>query len=81
MTDSRFSLRLAVEVSSDDTDWAGLGAVGNAIAKQAPEFDARNYGYAKLSALIKAVGLFAVEERTVGQGPHKVIYVKGKKRS
>lgn len=37
-------LRTAVEAASDDTDWAPLTTVGSTIAKQAPEFDARNYG-------------------------------------
>jgi hypothetical protein len=38
-------VRGAVEAASDDTGWAPLGAVGRNIANQAPEFDARTYGY------------------------------------
>jgi uncharacterized LabA/DUF88 family protein len=38
-------LRNAVEASSDDSGWACLAAVGSNIAKQASEFDPRNYGY------------------------------------
>jgi uncharacterized LabA/DUF88 family protein len=41
-------LRNAVEASSDDSGWAHLASVGSNIAKQAPEFDPRNYGYKKL---------------------------------
>lgn len=52
-------LRKAVEAAADDEGWAGLGAVGQHISKQA-SFDSRNYGYAKLS------GLFDV--RTHGKG-------------
>jgi hypothetical protein len=52
-----------VEASSDDTGWARLGPVGANIAKQSPEFDARNYGYAKLSSLVSATKLFDVETR------------------
>jgi uncharacterized LabA/DUF88 family protein len=74
-------LRTAVEAASDDTDWAPLSTVGSTIAKQAPEFDPRNYGYAKLSGLIKAVSLFAIEERPVGDGSHKTVYVKYWKRT
>ena len=48
--------------------------------KQAPEFDARACGYAKLSGLIKAIGLFAIEERPVGEDSHKTVFVKNKKR-
>jgi uncharacterized LabA/DUF88 family protein len=73
-------LRSAVEAASDDSDWAPLSAVGSTMAKQAPEFDARNYGYAKLSGLIKAINLFDIQERPVGQGPHKLLFVKNKKK-
>ena len=69
-------LRAALDSAADDTGWAGLGPVGNAIAKRSPEFDPRNYGYAKLSGLLKAIGLFSLEERVVGRGPHKAIYVR-----
>lgn len=58
-------LRKAVEAAADEEGWAGLGAVGQHISKQA-SFDSRNYGYAKLSGLFQAIGLFDV--RTHGKG-------------
>jgi uncharacterized LabA/DUF88 family protein len=69
-------LRNAVEASSDDTGWAHLGAVGSNIAKQSPDFDPRNYGYAKLSGLVTATKLFDVEERALGGGTSKAVYVR-----
>jgi uncharacterized LabA/DUF88 family protein len=72
-------LRAALDGAADDTGWAGLGAVGSAIAKRSPEFDSRNYGYAKLSGLLKAIQLFDIEERQVGRGPHKGLYVRDQK--
>jgi uncharacterized LabA/DUF88 family protein len=72
-------LRNAVAAASDDSGWAELGVVGSTVAKLAPEFDPRTWGYAKLSGLVKAVGLFDVEERLVGGGPHKALYVRDKK--
>ena len=72
-------LRGAVEASSDDSGWAHLGAVGNNIAKQSPEFDARNYGYPKLSALVAATQLFDAEEREVGPSKTKTLYVRDKR--
>ncbi len=50
-------LRNAVEASSDDSGWAHLASVGSNVAKQAPEFDPRNYGYKKLI-------LFLSQEKT-----------------
>ena len=58
-------LRKAVEAAADEEGWAGLGAVGQHISKQS-SFDARNFGYAKLSGLFQAIGLFTL--RTHGKG-------------
>ena len=73
-------LRNAVEASSDDSGWAHLASVGSNIAKQAPEFDPRNYGYKKLGELASATKLFQIEERTVGDGPSKSVYLKDKRK-
>ena len=65
-------LRKSVESAADDEGWAGLGAVGQHISKQA-SFDARNYGYAKLRDLFQAIGLFEIRNND------KAIYVRDKK--
>jgi uncharacterized protein (TIGR00288 family) len=65
-------LRKAVEASADDEGWAGLGAVGQHISKQA-SFDSRNFGYTKLKDLFQAIGLFEI--RKIDKG----IYVRDKK--
>jgi uncharacterized LabA/DUF88 family protein len=67
-------LRNAVEAEGDDEGWAGLGAVGSHISKQA-SFDSRNYGYAKLSDLIVAIGLFEVSKRDKG------LYLRDKRQA
>lgn len=54
-------LRGAVDAESEDDGWAHLGAVGKQIANQA-SFDPRNYGYRKLSDLVKAIGLFEIRQ-------------------
>ena len=69
----------AVDAVADYDGWARLGGVGSKISNQFPSFDSRNYGYAKLSSLIRATGLFAVDTRGAGTDPrHKVIYIKRK---
>ena len=73
-------IRNAVEASSDDSGWAHLASVGSNIAKQAPEFDPRNYGYKKLGELASATKLFNIEERAVGDGPSKATYLKDRRK-
>ncbi|GGX68873.1 NYN domain-containing protein [Saccharospirillum salsuginis] len=62
-------LRTAVEQTSDDDGWAHLGAVGTYISNNS-SFSPVNYGYKKLSDLIKASELFEVRTN------NKVIHVK-----
>ncbi len=73
-------LRNAVDASSDDSGWAHLAAVGSNIAKQSSEFDPRNYGYKKLGGLVADIKLFQIEERSVGDGTSKAIYLKGTRK-
>lgn len=54
-------IRKALDAAiSDDREWAFLGEVGSHLSKLMPDFDSRNYGYAKLSDLISAIDLFDV---------------------
>jgi uncharacterized LabA/DUF88 family protein len=73
-------LRSAVEDSADEDGWVYLGAVGQTIANQAPEFDPRNYGYQKLSDLVRATQLFIVEKHTMPGTNVSAIYVKDRKK-
>lgn len=54
-------LRAGIAAGADDDGWASLGGVGSTIQRQSPNFDSRNWGYAKLGDLIEAVGLFEVK--------------------
>jgi uncharacterized LabA/DUF88 family protein len=73
-------IRNAVEASSDESGWSHLASVGSNIAKQVTDFDPRNYGYKKLGELISATRLFEMEERKVGDGQSKAIYIKDKRK-
>ncbi|HEY7147434.1 MAG TPA: NYN domain-containing protein [Streptosporangiaceae bacterium] len=72
-------LRNAVEAASDDDGWAALASVGHIITKQRPDFDSRNYGYAKLSDLLAATTLFELERRSPGDGKQQILYVRDKR--
>jgi hypothetical protein len=73
-------LRNAIEAASDDEGWAPLSSIGNIITSQRPDFDSRNYGYAKLSDLVRATTLFVVERRSPGDGKQAVVYAREKRR-
>ncbi len=69
-------MRAAVEDAADEFGYAYLGAVGTYIMNRQPEFDPRNYGYRKLGDLIKASGLFDIDERASPTDQGKQIYIK-----
>lgn len=54
-------LRNAVAAVADESGWANLGAVGSHVAKQSPEFDSRNHGFARLSDLVEATEKFELD--------------------
>jgi uncharacterized LabA/DUF88 family protein len=63
---------------ADEDGWAFLGDVGNLLQKKQPNFDSRNYGFQKLTPLIKSINNFEVEQRENQKGRHKLIYVKNR---
>lgn len=65
---------------ADDDGWAFLGDVGSLLQKKQPNFDSRNYGYQKLTPLIKSIKNFEVERREDSRGRNKLIYVKIKEK-
>ena len=69
-----------MESSSDESDWAHLATVGSNIAKQSPDFDPRNYGFAKLGELVSATKLFDIEARQIGATNSKAHYVRAKRK-
>jgi len=65
---------------ADDDGWAFLDEVGNLIQKKQPNFDARNYGFQKLTPLIKSIPDFEIEQRENTKGQLKLIYVRKKEK-
>lgn len=59
-------LRTAVEQTSEDDGWAHMSKIGHYISNNNGSFSAINYGYKKLSSLIKATELFSIEMRNNG---------------
>ena len=65
---------------ADDGGWAFLGDVGSLLQKKQPNFDSRNYGYQKLTPLIKSITNFEIDERDSQNGRIKLVYVRIKRQ-
>ena len=64
---------------ADENGWAYLGDVGNLILKKQPDFDPRNFGFPKLTPLIRSLD-FDIDERESGQNHIKHIYIRNRKQ-
>jgi uncharacterized LabA/DUF88 family protein len=57
----------AIDASARDDGWAALGHVGSHISKIDPAFDARNYGFKKLSELVRSLKYLEIKELPVSK--------------
>ncbi|MHA3835392.1 NYN domain-containing protein [Terrabacter sp. AAH1] len=72
--------RALQKVDTDDDDWAPLSALGNHLRRTDPSFDSRNYGFGKLSELVRAQGY--VETKTVsGASGNGQLWVRAHRRA
>jgi hypothetical protein len=70
----------AITAVTQEDGWAPLGMVGSLLQKNDPSFDARNYGFRKLSELVKAQPYLTVKEIPMSPGSqqmHLFVQVKG----
>ena len=56
-----------------------MGELGNILLKKQPDFDPRNYGYEKLTNLVKSIDRFEIDARPTSIPRVKHIYVRDKK--
>ena len=64
---------------ADEDGWAFLGDVGNLLIKKKPDFDPRNFGFEKLTPLIKSLkDTFDIDERITERANIKLVYIKTK---
>lgn len=66
-----------IEDIADDDGWAFLGDVGNLMVKKKPEFDPRNYGFVKLTPMLKSlIDILEIDERESDKKGIKHVYVR-----
>ncbi len=61
----------------DDDGWAFLGDVGNLIVRKRPEFDPRNFGFHKLTPMMKSMtDVLEIDERDSDKKGIKHVFVR-----
>lgn len=74
-------LSKAVEASAREDGWATLGLVGSTLQKTDSSFDERNYGFKKLSDLVRKQSYLEVKEQRGGKDGETVhLFVKLRQR-
>jgi NYN domain-containing protein/OST-HTH/LOTUS domain-containing protein len=63
-----------------DDGWVYLGNVGILLIKKQPDFDSRNYGYRKLTSLIKNMPDIEVQERKGKESDALMVFVRLKEQ-
>ncbi len=68
----------SVEGVADEDGYAFMGDLGNLLVKKQPDFDPRNFGYSKLTQLVKSLDRFEIDVRPTNLPHIKHIFVKDK---
>ena len=70
-------IETTIEDIGDDDGWAFLGDVGNMIVRKKPEFDPRNYGFARLTPMLKSMSdILEIDERDSDKKGIKHVFVR-----
>jgi Fe-S-cluster formation regulator IscX/YfhJ len=71
-------IRSTINDLGDENGWAFLGDIGNLLLKKHPDFDPRNYGFLKLTPLIKSLPQFEIDKRETDKSGIKLVYIRNK---
>lgn len=63
---------------SDDDGWMFLGEIGNMLIKLYPDFDSRNYGFGRLSHMLKDFKEFEIRRERAKDSHIQLVYVREK---
>jgi uncharacterized LabA/DUF88 family protein len=74
------AVRTIVQEISDDDGRAFVGEIGNMLIRRYPDFDVRNYGFRKLTPLLKSMETFEIYSERNSDGYNKLVYVKEKSK-
>ena len=71
----------SLEDIADEDGYAFMGELGNLLVKKQPDFDPRNFGFSKLTQLVKSLERFEIDVRQTSAPHVKHIYLRDKKRN
>lgn len=66
------TLRNAITATTKENGWSPLSAIGSMLVKNSPSFDPRNYGFHKLSELVRKQAYLEVKEVNAAENSSSV---------
>ncbi|MCI2105862.1 MAG: NYN domain-containing protein [Intestinimonas sp.] len=69
----------SLDMIADEDGYAFMGELGNLLLKKQPDFDPRNYGFSKLTQMIKSLNRFEVDARQTSNPHTKHVYLRDRK--
>lgn len=72
------TIETILEEHSDEDGWMFLGELGNMVLKLYPDFDTRNYGFAKFSKMIASFKNIEIRRESAKDSHNQLIYVRMK---
>ena len=68
----------SLSMIADEDGFAFMGELGNLLLRKQPDFDPRNYGFQKLTQLVKSLGRFEIDARPTSNPHTKHVYLRDK---
>lgn len=68
----------SLDILADEDGYTFMGELGNLLVKKQPDFDPRNFGFSKLTNLVRSLDRFEVDVRQTSLPHVKHIYVRDK---
>ncbi len=69
----------SLSMIADEDGYAFMGELGNVLLRKQPDFDPRNYGFQKLTQLVKSLDRFQIDFRPTSNPSVKHVYLRDKK--
>ena len=71
-----------IDENSDEDGWFFMGALGSQLLSKYPDFDARNFGFPKLTLFVKSLDTYEFRSDTNPSNPHlHLVYVRKKREN